>query len=166
MSMKNTEAGSKQEYFKLFRDCRELFLDLTAEQVGRLIRAVIAYGNRGVEPELDDELMMYFVMMKLQIDKDAERYENRCRQNSINASKRYAGKPPTKEKAAAYFKEESFQSDPEYFFDYYEARGWCVNQNPIKDWKALARIWEKNSSRNGKAMNEKPSVLEYLDPEA
>lgn len=27
------------------------------------------------------------------------------------------------------------------FVDYYTARGWTVNGNPVRDWKALARRW-------------------------
>lgn len=161
----NTPAEPRQKCFKLFRDARDFFCGLNEEQVGKLVRAAMEYGNSGTIPTLDDMLMMYFRRLKQQVDQDAEQYENRCRQNSINAKKRYANKVPTKEEAAAYFKEESLQSDPDHFFDHYEARGWCVNSGPIKDWKALARAWEKNGNRSNQVRSNSSSTLDYIDME-
>lgn len=31
------------------------------------------------------------------------------------------------------------------FHDYYEANGWKVGKNPMKDWKAAFRYWETHS---------------------
>lgn len=42
--------------------------------------------------------------------------------------------------------------DPRKWFDYYESNGWRVGRNPMKDWKAAVRTWEKNgfsSPRSG-----------------
>ncbi len=36
--------------------------------------------------------------------------------------------------------------DAEKFFDYYSSNGWKVGKNPMKDWKASVRTWEKNST--------------------
>ena len=30
-------------------------------------------------------------------------------------------------------------------YNYYEANGWRVGKNPMKDWKAAARNWMKNN---------------------
>lgn len=150
MSHKEIPAVSRQEFFKLFLDNRELFHMLSVEQVGKLIRAVLKYGRDGTTPTLDAETIMYFMVMKDQIDRDAENYENRCRQNSVNAKKRFVNKTPVKEEVSVYFKEESLHSDPEYFFNYYEARGWCINGSQIADWKALAKTWEKTALKIAK----------------
>ena len=32
---------------------------------------------------------------------------------------------------------------PEQWYDYYEANGWKVGRNPMKDWKACIRSWER-----------------------
>lgn len=165
MEHKTESTEARQECFKLFLDHNELFHMISPEQVGKLIRAILKYGSNGTMPELDDELTMYFLMMKGQIDQDAERYENRCRQNSINAKKRYTSKIPVLEDVKTYFMEQSLQSDPEYFFDYYQARGWCANNNQILDWKALARTWEKNDKQKGKKFDDLPATLEYIDVE-
>ena len=36
----------------------------------------------------------------------------------------------------------------EKFFNYYEANGWKVGKNPMKDWKACVRTWESNNFNN------------------
>jgi hypothetical protein len=35
--------------------------------------------------------------------------------------------------------------NPQKFFDHYESNGWRVGRNPMKDWKAAVRTWEKQS---------------------
>ena len=42
------------------------------------------------------------------------------------------------------------QNESEKFFDYYQANGWRVGKNPMKDWKAAARNWLKNKSNYNK----------------
>ena len=32
------------------------------------------------------------------------------------------------------------------FWDYYESNGWRVGRNPMKDWKAAVRNWQRNAS--------------------
>lgn len=33
--------------------------------------------------------------------------------------------------------------DPQHFVDYYQARGWMVGKNKMRDWRAALRTWEK-----------------------
>ena len=35
--------------------------------------------------------------------------------------------------------------DSHRFFDYYEANGWMVGRNKMKDWKSAVRYWERNT---------------------
>ncbi len=51
---------------------------------------------------------------------------------------------PTVEEVRAYCQERKNNVDPERFVDYYDANGWKVGKNPMKDWKATVRTWEKN----------------------
>ena len=37
------------------------------------------------------------------------------------------------------------------FFNYYESNGWKVGKNPMKDWRAAIRTWEKNSTEQSKS---------------
>lgn len=53
--------------------------------------------------------------------------------------------PPTVEEVHAYCKEKGYAVDPQRFVDYYTSNGWKVGKNPMKDWKAAVRTWNKNS---------------------
>lgn len=62
--------------------------------------------------------------------------------------------PPTLEEVRAYCAERGSKVDPELFVDHYTSQGWKVGKNPMRDWKASVRTWEKNenmrSPKNGK----------------
>lgn len=64
---------------------------------------------------------------------------------------------PTVEEIRAYCIERNNNIDAERFFDYYEANGWKVSGNAMKDWKATVRNWE----RNEKARNKNTSPIDY-----
>jgi hypothetical protein len=63
--------------------------------------------------------------------------------------------PPTLDDVRAYCQARGNHLDPQQWFDHYCANGWRVGRNPMKDWKAAIRTWEKNGIRhaagNGKA---------------
>ena len=52
---------------------------------------------------------------------------------------------PTFEEVDAYCKERNNGIDVARWFDYYTANGWKVGKNPMKDWRAAVRTWEKGS---------------------
>jgi len=52
---------------------------------------------------------------------------------------------PTVEELKAYCDERKNSIDPHRFFDHYESTGWKVGKNPMKNWQAAIRTWEKNS---------------------
>lgn len=52
-------------------------------------------------------------------------------------------KPSLKE-ISDYCKERNNDVNPERFLNYYEANGWKVGRNSMKDWKAAIRTWEGN----------------------
>ena len=60
--------------------------------------------------------------------------------------------PPTVEEVKAYCLERKNKVDAVRFVDYYTANGWKVGKNPMKDWRAAVRTWERDrpptSSRN------------------
>lgn len=49
---------------------------------------------------------------------------------------------PTLEEIREYCLSRNNYVDPERFYDYYEANGWKVGKNPMKDWRAAVRTWE------------------------
>lgn len=56
--------------------------------------------------------------------------------------------PPSVEDVEAYCRERGNNVNAEQFVDYYTANGWKVGKNPMKDWKAAVRTWERNKSPN------------------
>ena len=60
----------------------------------------------------------------------------------IEPQKRFTA--PTLEEVKEYCSERKNNVDAERFIDYYTANGWKVGKNPMKDWKAAVRSWERN----------------------
>lgn len=56
-------------------------------------------------------------------------------------------KKPTVVDIAEYCIERNNSVDAEKFYDYYSSNGWKVGKNPMKDWKASVRTWEKNNTQ-------------------
>lgn len=70
------------------------------------------------------------------IDKEVEK--------NISKPKRFT--KPSIEDIKSYCSERNNNVDAQRFYDYYESNGWKVGKNPMKDWKAAIRTWERNSS--------------------
>lgn len=58
--------------------------------------------------------------------------------------------PPALEDVEEYCKSRKNSVDAQRFIDYYTANGWKVGKNPMKDWKAAVRTWERKDSENGR----------------
>ena len=65
----------------------------------------------------------------------------------IKPQKRFA--KPTLEAVQAYCLERGKGVDPQKWYDYYSANGWKVGKNPMKDWKAAVRTWERSGNNGG-----------------
>jgi len=53
---------------------------------------------------------------------------------------------PTLDDIFDYCSERQNNVDYQKFYDYYSSNGWKVGKNPMKDWKAAVRTWEKNET--------------------
>jgi hypothetical protein len=58
---------------------------------------------------------------------------------------------PTAASVTEYAATISFKLDGQTFLDYYEANGWKVGRNPMKDWKATVRNWKTRRNDNGQS---------------
>jgi hypothetical protein len=54
---------------------------------------------------------------------------------------------PTVEEVAAYCRERGNRVDAERFVDFYASKGWKVGNQPMKDWKACVRTWERREDK-------------------
>jgi hypothetical protein len=81
--------------------------------------------------------------------------ENDLKENT----KRKVFTKPTVEEVKAYCVERKNNVNPDKFIDFYESKGWLIGKNPMKDWKACVRTWEKG----GSSPPNKPSSV-YVNP--
>lgn len=65
-----------------------------------------------------------------------------------NSRTRKRFRPPTVEEVEAYCFERNNKVDAERFVDFYASNGWRVGKNPMKDWKAAVRTWEKREDNS------------------
>lgn len=63
------------------------------------------------------------------------------------AIKRFV-KPSIKE-IESYCKERGNNINAASFYDYYESKGWKVGREPMKDWRAAVRNWERRRTEEG-----------------
>ena len=171
-----------KEYVPIFFEWLDVTQDLTAEEKGNLIDAVVSYAS-GAEYEhfLTGACKIAFRFLKGQVDRNAAisdvrrqarqgktltreqaaTNDNKTQQNTTNYPKEkekekdkekekekkrgeHRFTPPTVEEVAAYCRERGNSINPEYFVDYYAARGWVLsNGKQVRDWRACVRTWEQ-----------------------
>jgi len=74
--------------------------------------------------------------------------------------------PPSVDEVAAYCAECGYGTiNPEAFVDYYEARGWKIGSQSMKDWRATVRNWaRRDAERQTQAAElDRDPMLAYLD---
>ena len=174
------DKDKKGKYVPIYLDWLDVTQDLTADEKGNLIDAVVSYAA-GVEYEhfLSGGVRIAFRFLKGQVDRNREisdiRSEARRNKQEQNATKdnktdQTESKlpkekekekekekkyfiPPTLDEVAAYCKERNNGIDPQYFLDYQTARDWVLsNGKKCKDWKATIRTWEKNGYNRRKTV--------------
>lgn len=55
--------------------------------------------------------------------------------------------PPSREDVEAYITEKGFDIDLNVWFDFYEAKGWMIGKNRMKDWQASIRYWGSSNRK-------------------
>jgi predicted phage replisome organizer len=93
---------------------------------------------------------------------DIDKEEDIDIDNKKENNKRKKFDKPTLEEVQQYCNERNNNINPEQFIDYYEANGWKVGKNAMKDWKAAIRTWEK---RDNKQPTRKEIVPKWLNKE-
>lgn len=61
---------------------------------------------------------------------------------------------PTLEDVKSYCYERENGIDAQAFIDYYDSVGWKIGKNPMKDWKACIRTWERKDKERPKKPGE------------
>lgn len=114
------------------------------------------------------------------------RYEQRCEQRSElrldNRTKKQRNKEtikerhrenlpdpadiPTLDEVLEYVATHGKKVDGSRFFNYYTARGWKINGDPVEDWKSLLDSWEdKDRIETASGKKKKQTVPDYMTAE-
>lgn len=80
---------AKAKGIMLYFDIKEPLKDFSDEERGKLVWALLEYAENGTLPQFSGSLKTAFNFIKKDIDRDIEKYFNRCQKNKENISKRY-----------------------------------------------------------------------------
>lgn len=65
--------------------------------------------------------------------------------------------PPSLLEVQDYISSKDFKVNALAFIDYYQSNGWKVSRNPMKDWQASVRLWNRRNLDNEKSRQPAPS---------
>lgn len=99
--------STDQKGFIVYKDIHAVVDELTDEQAGKLFRGMIKYFADGTEPKFEGILKFVFIPIKQQMDRDAEKYSEKCEKNRENVKIRW-------EKAKNTNVSERIRSDTNY----------------------------------------------------
>ena len=89
-----------KKYICLYHSYLDAIQPLSEEERGRLLTALLRYAVQGEEPALMGNERFLFPMIRSQIDRDGEKYQRQCQQNSINGKR--GGRPKKPKKPAGF----------------------------------------------------------------
>ena len=110
----------------------------------------VTSGNENVTLEKELELELE---KELEIETEEANASTRAREDEKKPAKRF--QKPTLDELIAYKQKANLALvDCEVFFDFYESKGWVIGKNPMKDWQAAMRNWDRTErERGGKCKN-------------
>ena len=81
------------------------------------------------------------------IDSASALYEKLVERGCITKTKRKVKRfvKPSLNEIQQYCLERKNEVDPHKFYNHYESNSWKVGKNPMKDWKAAVRTWERTT---------------------
>lgn len=89
--------------FVLYKESYSMIQELSTEQKGALLDMIFKYAITHEEPHTDDVLLrVVFKSIQLYMDKDLQKYLEKCKKNAENASKRHSQQSTTPKKASNF----------------------------------------------------------------
>lgn len=86
---------------------------------------------------------------------------NIYKNNIVEISQKF--KKPTVEEIQKYCSERGNSIDAEYFYNYYESKGWLVGKTKMKDFRAAIRNWESRQSKYYNNQDREKEVMDYAN---
>jgi len=98
-------AQDAKKGFLLYYDYRKHLALLNDEERGKLLMALLDYGEHGTQPELEGAALMAFSFIQAQMDRDAEKYAETVKKRS--EAGKMGGRPSKAQKANAFSEKQS-----------------------------------------------------------
>ena len=140
----NTNIDVVRSAMKLFVELKMIEVQDDATiymaEVDKLIGSETRWAEKKRIQRQRDNVPLLSTKCPTEIEKDIEI----DKEIDIKPQKRFA--KPTLEEVEAYCLARGKGVDPQKWYDYYSANGWKVGKNPMKDWKAAVRTWERSDS--------------------
>lgn len=90
---------------------------------------------------------------------------NNIKEKNLKKENPSSFKKPSLEELEIYAKEIEANFSVNHFFDYYEANGWRVGKNSMKDWRATMRMWKHRSQSELNTQNTQKAKSQISDEE-
>ena len=104
--------STKKDSFILYLEHKNVFDILTDEEAGKLIKAIFEYEEKDELPNLEKSLQLAFIPIRNSLDRNQEKYEEKCQKNRENGLK--GGRPrknQTVNKKTEWFSEKPKKAD-------------------------------------------------------
>ena len=137
----------KEKGVVLYYDYRTQLSLLSDEDRGRLLMALLDYGEKGTEPELDGAALMAFSFIRSQMDRNAAKYAEICRKRAEAGKK--GGRPKEGESEG--------KSEAENQSEAKKANGFEKNQSEAK--KANTNTNNKNKNKTNTNTNTNTNTI-------
>lgn len=174
---------SMKESIVIYRSFYEAIKDLPKEQQADAWNAIFEYGLNQTEVQLTGIVSTVFKLVKPQLDANLKRFENGTKGGRPKNQSKTKVKPnnnlietkvepnvndnvndnvnvkrfikPTTQQIKEHMLQHGMSDESERFYNYYEANGWKVGRNPMKNWKAAIMTWKKNQAPQQQTNNYK-----------
>lgn len=102
--------------------------------------------------------------IEIEEEREREKEEEREVRKSIGAKAPALPRMtrPTLLEVKDYIQEKGYKVIAEQWYDFYEANGWKVGRNPMKDWKACIRSWNQREQKE-QANRPKTNHEEFME---
>lgn len=103
--------------------------------------------NKNIKNDKNDknEKKIYITPLYPPLGDEVGEDETPVQERAVNPQTRRKGfVKPTVDEVATYCESRGNNIDPQEFWDFYESKGWMVGKNPMKDWRASVRTWERS----------------------
>ena len=151
---------------------------LNMEERGRLLTALLIYSSTEEIIDMPGAERFVFPLMRSQIDRDREKYLERCRKNSENGRKgaqvraenekrrleALSCKAPSLQEVKEFCRENKLSVSPERFYKYFNSGNWRDSHgNKVYNWRQKLLTWNLYESKAPAEAVEKPKNETAID---